>query len=1133
MAKLSSHPDNMKPHYSVVVIGSGYGGSITASRMARAGQQVCILERGREFSAGDFPDTQMEAISETQLSTVKGHVGSKTGLFEFHVHEDINVLVGCGLGGTSLINANVSLKPDMRVFDDEHWPAEIKKEIKDSKSLLSKGYELANEMLKPVQLPANRKPAKVDALIKAGKAIKEETYRPPINVNFKVDGLNHVGVEQKPCNHCGDCVSGCNHLAKNTLDKNYLPDAKNFGAEIYTCISVKYVEQKGKKWIIYFDVIGAERSKFNAPLQFITADILVVAAGSVGSTNVLLQSAAKGLKVSSKLGHRFSGNGDMLGFGYNTDMEINGVGAGTHTLADEDLPGPCITAVVDARDNKNLNDGFVIEDAAIPGAIGPMLHGGFTLAALVGGHKVKRSLKDKIAHELRKTQSFLQGPYKGATKNTQTYLVMAHDDSEGKISLKDNNLSIDWKGVGSQPIFKAVNEKLEIAAESLGGNYIENPAWSKVMKRSTITVHPLGGCYMGSEGSNAVVNHKGQVFTGNGNDVYNNLYVCDGAIIPRSLGVNPLYTISALAERNAAIMAIDNGWVIDYKLPSKSKKTAEVIEKGVVFTETMKGFSSSSDDYKKAFAEGKKAKSNAEFTLTITCYDAEKQAKAGIVHGTIVGTVNIAALSKDALMVSNGKFGLFDKNPNKIGERLMIYEMNISDSTGKTWFFKGQKHVLHDKFMDMWPDTSTLFIDIYEGKDAQAKQVLKGILNIKPFDFAKQMTTMKAIGCKDTKEKLKEIAAFGGFFAGQLWDVYGGIFKRATLFNPDAEPRKKRPLRAVEPELHFFKTEDGVELRFKRYQGGTKGPMMFTHGFSVSSKIYDTDTIDTNMIEYLTANEYDCWLLDNRASIELESSKNQCTLDDIAKYDYPAAVEYIKKATGAKDILAMTHCVGAVTMMMSLLTGLKGIRSMVCMQVAAHPYGGVQPQMKSDLKTANMLADMGIMQLDAYTDTKGGLHDKKINDLMRLYADPLAKYCNDPVCHRISFMFGPLYNHDNLTQTTHDNFHEMFGVANMTVYKQLTMCIREHRLLSADMKDIYMPHVKNLNFPICFIHAEKNQIFDQRTTKETYDWLCKNNGPAQYTRHVIKDYGHQDCVFGRDAAHDVWPHILTHFENNG
>ena len=125
MHRLSTPLAQIQKHYDVVVIGSGYGGGIASSRLARSGKKVCLLERGKEFLPGEFPNDQGEALESFQVKTPEKDVGSPTGLFEFHVNKDINVVTGCGLGGTSLINANVALKADDRVFGNGKWPAEL------------------------------------------------------------------------------------------------------------------------------------------------------------------------------------------------------------------------------------------------------------------------------------------------------------------------------------------------------------------------------------------------------------------------------------------------------------------------------------------------------------------------------------------------------------------------------------------------------------------------------------------------------------------------------------------------------------------------------------------------------------------------------------------------------------------------------------------------------------------------------------------------------------------------------------------------------------------------------------------------------------------------------------------------
>lgn len=568
MARLSSPIEEIKDRYTAVVIGSGYGGSIAASRLSRASQTVCVLERGREYQPGEYPDTETEALTHVQSDLASGHIGSRTALYDLRINEEMNVFMGCGLGGTSLVNANVALRPDSRVFEDERWPKALRD---DRATLLEDGYHRAEEMLTSLPYPKDFPPLrKQEALEKSAAFLHANFYRPPITVTFR-DGVNQVGVDQKACKVCGDCVTGCNYAAKNTLIMNYLPDARNHGAEIYTQVWVHHIERDEDGFLVHYQLLGSGTERFDAATMFVRADIVILAAGTLGSTEILLRSRAHGISFSERLGQNFTGNGDVLGFGYNNDETICGIGFGDRPPGTLDSVGPTITGIIDMRNAPNLSDGLVIEEGAIPGAFGSFLPAGLSAAAKLLGKDTDTGVVDLVKKKTRELESLLHGPYAGAVRNTQTYLLMCHDKGDGSMYLEDDRLRISWPGVGEQPIFERANERLLEATRPLGGTYVINPTWSPLTRHNLITVHPLGGCTMSDDAERGVVNHKGQVFSGkNGQDVYKGLYVSDGSIIPRPLGVNPFLTISALAERNAALLAQDRGWKIDYTLPSAS-----------------------------------------------------------------------------------------------------------------------------------------------------------------------------------------------------------------------------------------------------------------------------------------------------------------------------------------------------------------------------------------------------------------------------------------------------------------------------------------------------------------------------------------------------------------------------------
>jgi len=1133
MSRLSSSIENIKNHYTVVVIGSGYGGAISASRLARAGQSVCVLERGKEFQPGEYPDTEGEFLSESQVHLPDGQtIGSPTGLYDFRMNSAINTLIGCGLGGTSLINANVALRPDLRVFEDTHWPKAFRSDVN---TMLADGFTRAEEMLKPTLYPSNfPELPKLEAHQKSATAFGADKFkRLPINVTF-TDGLNHVNVHQERCKLCGDCMTGCNYHAKNTVLMNYLPDAKNHGAEIYTQIAVRYLERKDNRWLVHYQLLGEDRDLFDAPDLFVSANIVILGAGTLGSTEILLRSKAVGLPLSSKLGERFSGNGDVLGFAYNNDTTVNMVGFGNRPPHTMDPVGPTITSVIDLRDQPDWKDGIVIEEGGVAGAIGKYLPQLMSTMTKVVGRDTDLGITDLIAEKARELDSLIRGPYVGAIKNTQVFLVMSHDSSNGELYLDDQDeLRITWPGVGEEQFAFNAKEKMEIAARELGGTFIENPVWSQFETHNLVTAHPLGGCAMGDNAKSGVVNHKGQVFSDvEGTEVYEGLYVNDGAIIPRSLGANPHITIAAVAERNCALMIKDYGWQIDYDLAPPPLVPVESTHPGIKFTEALDGFFSTKvkDNYERGAQQGEADGSALRFVVTIISDDVGEMMRNPNHKAKLIGTATAPALSSEVLTATEGEFQLFTRDPNSPDMKLIIYRMKLTSKAGEVFFLEGLKYVHDDTGFDLWDDMTILYITIYQGENNQGLVIGKGILTMKSKDLQQQMRTIQVTNTANMLERLKILARFGRFLVGDLADTYGGVFTRPNIFNPDAPPRKKRPLRVDSPEVYSFKTTDGVKLRLTRFQGGKKGPVILAHGLGVSSLIFSTDLVETNLVEYLSTYGYDVWLLDYRSSIELPYATTQYTADDVAMYDWPAAVKTVLDLTGASTIQVVVHCYGAITFNMAILNGLEGVRSAVCSQVGSHLSIIPANKIKSGIHLDEFLKLIGVESLTTYTDTHDDWLDRLYNKALKAYPLVWEERCNSPVCHRITFVYAPLFEHDQLNDLTHDNLHELFGIASISNFEHLNTMVRAKQIVNAEGADVYLPHIERMAIPIAFIHGEENKTWTPESTRQTFNLLCEKNGKELYSRYLIPHYGHIDCIFGKNASRDVYPLIRKHLD---
>jgi cholesterol oxidase len=1135
MKRLAKPLSALQDHYDAIVVGSGYGGGIAASRLARMGYKVALLERGEELHPGEYPDTPAKTFERSQIDAPGIRKGKGTEFFDLRVNPDINVLIGCGLGGTSLINANVSLKADPRVFDDPLWPIGLADED------LEEGYARASAMLKPRPYPGGSDgwPGlnKLRAMEKSAAAFGVPLSLPPLNVSFEA-GHNPAGVWQPACNLCGECCSGCPTGAKSTTLMNYLPDAEGRGAEIFCGAQVRFVEKRDDgSWSVAYDPVAVGRANFDVEPLRVSADIVVLAAGTLGSTEILLRSRARGLALSPALGSRFSGNGDVLAFGYNNDQPIDGIGFGWRAAAykwdepgEEARPvGPTIAGLVDLRaagdGAANVEHGMVIEEGAIQGALASFMPAVMAAGAAALGRDTDPG--DMLSEKARELESLARGPYHGAVNHTQTFLVMSHDGpGGGTMELDDNDrLRVKWPGAGKLPGYQRVAANLEKAVDATGGTYVPNPIWTELLQHRLVTVHPLGGCPMAENATAGVVDADCRVYDGSeGRAIHAGLYVCDGAVMPRSLGVNPLFTISAVAERAMIKLSKAAGKPIDMT-PAAPRDEPAVggASVGVRFTEKMAGT---------ATPVGGGAESPLSFVVTVIAPDADRLIAEKEHEAELIGTVHMPALSGDPLTVAGGRWNLFTEAMDRVDTKQMVYKMPLTTADGRHFHFFGRKLVHNDKMgFDLWHDTTTLFVTVREG-GADGKEIYSGELHIAPLDFLRQIETMTVTGAPNLAVRAKTLAKFGAFFGGKLFDSFGGPFARASLYDPDAV-RVKRPLRAGTPEIHHFDTADGKTLRLTRYKGGDKGPVIFSHGLGVSSLIFSIDTVDTSMLEYLYAGGYDCWLLDYRASIDLPYAREQFTADDVADKDYPAAIAEVMRLTGAPSVQFVGHCYGAMSFAMAMLGGLKHVRSAVISQIAAHadvPF--FTQRMLAYLRAPDMMALGGVKLLDARAAKKRNFLSRAIDGFIRfLYPMHPDDRTRSITSLRIVALYGPLYRLDRLNQSTLDAMPEMFGKANISAFRQLANIARKGRVVRADGAELVSDaNLKNWAIPTLFVHGALNRAFLPTGTEKTMAALAKANGAGLYDRVEIPATGHIDCIFGKDAALTVYPAILAHLD---
>lgn len=514
-----------------IVIGSGFGGAITACRLAQKGAKVLILERGRRWRPEEYPRKPGDAWF---YDPDEPHVQS--GWIDLRFFDDMVVAQGAGVGGGSLIYANISVEAKRETFE-KGWPPEI------TYKELEPHFAEVGRMLNVQELPDNQLTERFrlmqEGAVKTGHG--DRFRKLPLAVTFDEkwsydlpdphahrhsrEVTNAQGEKQGTCVHLGLCDIGCPVKAKNTLDLNYLALAEQkHGVEIRPLHQVSHVSREGNGYAVHFQriehgrlVSGTERARR-----------VILAAGSLGSTEILLRSRDQYRtlpRVSGFLGHNWSSNGDFLTPAFYARREIY------------PWKGPTISSAIDFLDGAVGGRRYFIEDGGFPDLAGEMLR---NVLEKGGTNLLTRALRQVL-------------PDDTPLSNVMPWFAQGIDAANGRLYLGrrwfapwKRRLRLDWDIEKSRELIERIVDMHERLAKATGGEPRVPPTWRLLL--DLITPHPLGGCNMGRSESDGVVDHRGAVFN------YPGLYVADGAIVPEALGLNPSRTIAALAERNAALM---------------------------------------------------------------------------------------------------------------------------------------------------------------------------------------------------------------------------------------------------------------------------------------------------------------------------------------------------------------------------------------------------------------------------------------------------------------------------------------------------------------------------------------------------------------------------------------------------
>jgi len=554
-------------HFDVVVVGSGFGASVSACRLAQGGRKVLVLERGRSWPPGSFPRSP-RGLSQNLWNPPSGLYG----MFDIWAFRRLESVVSSGLGGGSLIYANVLLRKDPAWFVEDS-PGEEPRPWPVTYEDLEPHYEAAEAMLGAQRYPFDQLPysqtAKTQALRDAAEQLDLEWQLPHLAVTFANPGHppapsepiieahpNLHGLPRRTCRLCGECDVGCNDGAKNTLDYNYLSRARDAGAELRTLCEVRRIEPGAEggytvEYLHHDPEVGGQ----GGGRHRVTADRLVVGAGTFGTTYLLLRNRSAFPLMSRALGTRFSGNGDLLTFLLHSRRVVDGTPI-PRPLNPE--YGPVITSAVRVPDtldgHGDVGRGFYVEDGGNPHFLDWVIQ-----ASGVGGAAARAArfgLRRTWAHWTgrpranisRDVSSLLGGGYPSAS--AVPMLCIGRDVPNGAFRLRDGGLELDWAVDGSATFFGRVERTMADIAGALGATLANTPMW--LFKR-VITVHPLGGVPMGATPDHGVVDPWGEVFS------YPGMHVVDGSVMPGPVGPNPSLTIAAFAERAAAAILEGKG----------------------------------------------------------------------------------------------------------------------------------------------------------------------------------------------------------------------------------------------------------------------------------------------------------------------------------------------------------------------------------------------------------------------------------------------------------------------------------------------------------------------------------------------------------------------------------------------
>ncbi len=511
---------NTKQKYDFIIIGSGFGGSVSAYRLSQKGYKVLVIEKGKWHKAEDFPKTNWNLKRWLWFPALRFF-----GFFKVTFFKHIGVLSGVGVGGGSLVYANTLPVPKREFFEAEDW-----RHLADWEEELKPFYAEAKRMLGVAQNPRLDYSDKVLKEIAIDLGKEDEFYPTDVAVFFGEPDkevpdpyFGGEGPNRSGCKFCGACMIGCRYNAKNTLDKNYLYLAQKLGAEIISESEVYDIIPKGESGESGYIVKWKSSTKIFKKYNQAESNGVVLSGGVLGTVSLLLKLKKTSLKNLS----------DQVGKNIRTNSEsLLGVTAPGKDKVFSD--GIAISSILHTDPHSH------IEPVRYPSGSGFWR---IQVLPLVDGKNVfvrlAKILIQLVRHPIKNSKLYFVRDW---AKHTQILLFMQTLNSTLRFKLGLFGLS---SSLDTGPAPTAFMEESRDLARRFASKVNGTPGalLTETLFGIPTTAHILGGSVMGKDKSEGVIDKDNRVFG------YKNMYVCDGSMISANPGVNPSLTITALTER--------------------------------------------------------------------------------------------------------------------------------------------------------------------------------------------------------------------------------------------------------------------------------------------------------------------------------------------------------------------------------------------------------------------------------------------------------------------------------------------------------------------------------------------------------------------------------------------------------